>query len=130
MTAAAILLVCLAIAYWWMKPAQKTKGFYTIARRKSRKGSELLTVSICYRGGACSAARSIARKRFLPDQVPRLPLNGCNAGTCDCRYRYNTDRRVWAHRRETGNAHPDVAIAGGGSERRVESGRRRADLAA
>jgi hypothetical protein len=67
-------------------------------------------VSILPRPGACEPARSIAGKRFLSsEEPPPLPLEGCTAATCTCRYNHHSDRR--APRREAGttaasNAHP------------------------
>ena len=43
--------------------------------------------------GCCGAVQAIAGKRFLSDDVPVLPLNGCDAGDCNCSYRLFDDRR-------------------------------------
>ena len=56
-------------------------------------------VSIVLQAGACAAARAIAGRRFLSSEhPPQLPLEGCTAATCTCRYAHHSDRRV--HRRD------------------------------
>jgi hypothetical protein len=42
---------------------------------------------------ACGAARQANRVRFLSKEAPVLPLPGCSARNCDCRYRHHQDRR-------------------------------------
>ncbi len=52
-------------------------------------------VSIVPQAGACAAARAIAGKRDLSSEhPPQLPLEGCTAKTCTCRYAHHSDRRV------------------------------------
>jgi len=60
---------------------------------------------------ACDPAKSLSNKRFLSsDGPPRLPLEGCTAHRCTCRYRHHADRRAPAQltnaRGGTGAAHP------------------------
>ena len=43
--------------------------------------------------GCCEEVRAIAGKRFLSSEVPKLPLDGCDAGACDCSYKLFDDRR-------------------------------------
>ncbi len=46
----------------------------------------------------CAAATSIAGKRFLSDEVPKLPLADCDAAECRCTYQLFDDRRRDARR--------------------------------
>lgn len=41
----------------------------------------------------CGAARSIAGRKFLPDEIPSLPLPDCDADRCECSYELFSDRR-------------------------------------
>lgn len=41
----------------------------------------------------CEAVRKIEDLRFLASEAPRLPLPGCDAVACSCRYRHYDDRR-------------------------------------
>jgi len=75
---------------------------------------------------ACAAANTLRDRRFLSREAPALPLTGCNAGECTCRYQHYDDRRN-AVRRARDLA---VAIDGyDGQEQRDGSqrGRRKAD---
>ena len=42
----------------------------------------------------CSAAKEVAGKRFLSDEVPVLPLEDCDAVECRCTYELYDDRRT------------------------------------
>jgi hypothetical protein len=56
-------------------------------------------VSILVSESACPAARKAATTRFLSDEAPVLPLAGCTARSCTCRYRHHQDRRQRPRRR-------------------------------
>ncbi len=44
---------------------------------------------------ACNAAWDLAGERFLSEEAPRLPLEGCTrAPQCRCVYRHFSDRRT------------------------------------
>jgi hypothetical protein len=74
----------------------------------------------------CKASKSIRDKRFLCDEAPALPLPGCTAETCDCRYKHFEDRRSGPRRADEQGVH--VHMAGNlPSERRANRGRRRTD---
>lgn len=43
----------------------------------------------------CEAAQHLAGFRFLSEEAPRLPLDGCSCRTdCGCTYRHFQDRRT------------------------------------
>ena len=46
----------------------------------------------------CQAVRDIAGQRFLSMNAPRLPLDGCDAETCQCSFQRYDDRRTEARR--------------------------------
>ncbi len=48
---------------------------------------------------ACETARTVTQKRWLYADAPRLPLAGCDALVCDCRYKHLPDRRDTDRRR-------------------------------
>lgn len=56
------------------------------------------------RAGCCEAVRAVAGKRFLSNEVPKLPLSGCDASDCRCSYELFDDRRTEIRRG------PDVAF--------------------
>lgn len=51
--------------------------------------------------GCCAEAEEILGKRFLSDEVPMLPLTGCDAESCGCTYKLFSDRRRTAEEQET-----------------------------
>jgi hypothetical protein len=70
--------------------------------------------------GCCQWARLCTGKRFLIPEVPRLPLQGCDAQHCECKYRHFEDRRAKPRRsNELGGFPKHVDI-----ERRATSTRR------
>lgn len=48
---------------------------------------------------SCGLARSMTQRRWLYAEAPRLPLPGCDAARCDCRYKHLPDRRTDERRR-------------------------------
>ncbi len=82
------------------------------------------SVSIVPNPRACGKARGLVRVRFLSKDAPLLPLEGCDARTCACRYRHHEDRRRTLRRAS------DFAPSGrywAGQERRGAAGRRSTD---
>jgi hypothetical protein len=73
----------------------------------------------------CQGSVQMSEKRFLVGKAPMLPLPGCDAAQCDCRYAHYSDRRyAGTDRRRT------VASAGEAVvpfERRQSNGRRSTD---
>lgn len=81
-------------------------------------------VSIACGTSACNEARQVQGVRFLSAEAPRLPLRGCDAARCACRYQHHADRRE-ADRR---NDDPWVTKQiWNGAERRKTAGRRITD---
>ncbi len=42
---------------------------------------------------ACNAVLGLAGTRFLMDEVPHIPVRGCDARKCSCIYLHHEDRR-------------------------------------
>jgi hypothetical protein len=61
------------------------------ARRGSRHRWHAVT--ILAPASACAAAQACKGKRLLSTEAPLLPLKGCDAASCACRYRHYDDRR-------------------------------------
>lgn len=45
---------------------------------------------------SCTAVDALNGKRFLPNEIPDLPLPGCTAEACSCSYELFEDRRKHA----------------------------------
>ena len=48
---------------------------------------------------ACAAAKGLAGQRFLPEEVPAVPLKACDLQKCQCAYSHHGDRRGKEDRR-------------------------------
>lgn len=91
--------------------------------KAERERNRWHAVSIVPRGQACEAALTCRGKRFLSTEAPRLPLEGCNAAQCECRYRHYADRRGIPRRHDDATA---AATDRTDRNRRVRTGGRRA----
>ena len=54
------------------------------------RGVEIIT----YDPDCCQAAKAISNQRFLEKDLPMLPLDGCDAVFCQCKYKRFDDRRT------------------------------------
>lgn len=76
--------------------------------------------------GCCKAATEIAGRRYLSNEVPRLPLDQCDAANCLCTYQLYDDRRMDARR--ASDIGYDIASELRNTEnRRTDSGGRRVE---
>jgi hypothetical protein len=74
-----------------VKPVEKSKAV---------KKEAWHSVSIIRGRQACAAVVALNGRKWLSAEAPQLPIQGCDATQCDCRYRHHADRRS-ADRRET-----------------------------
>lgn len=90
-----VAIVIIALVYLRMRSKRNT------SRRDSQASDDTRfhAVSIHYSEGACSAAKMLAGQRFLAEDAPKLPLPGCDADECRCRFNHFTDRRSKRERR-------------------------------
>ena len=63
------------------------------------RASKFHAVSIQFDPDACAAAKEMAGRRFLATAAPQLPLPGCTASKCNCRFKHHDDRRSGRDRR-------------------------------
>ncbi len=94
-------------------------------RAAARRGSRhpWHAVTIIAPASACAAAQACKGKRHLSTEAPLLPLAGCDAASCVCRYRHFDDRRG-PSRREDKVAKANARDQG---NRRLSRGRRDSD---
>jgi hypothetical protein len=74
----------------------------TASRERKLAPTELSpwrAVSIVPGERACAIVLGKTESRWLCAEAPRLPLTGCDAARCDCRYKHFPDRRVSERRR-------------------------------
>lgn len=73
-----------------------------LAKLNGNPRTDTKATKIKYRGvqvivdknDCCQAALAIADKRFLVEQIPKLPLANCDAAQCGCGYQRFDDRRA------------------------------------
>lgn len=90
--AIALLVFLLAIVFWWQLAARQKKRKAALAA-KAREERSYHCVEIRSGKTACEAVKTYVNKRFLSDQAPLLPVEGCTAQKCSCRYLHFDDRR-------------------------------------
>ena len=75
----------------------------------------------------CAAVQEIEGNRYLADQVPKLPLEGCDSANCQCTFKLYDDRRTESRR--AGDIGFDLAseLRTGENRRENADGRRRTD---
>lgn len=76
---------------------------------------------------ACKAARDLEGQRFLSGSAPRIPLPGCDASDCTCRFSHHADRRAGEDRRSLYRSSIGIDIASLGVEKRSDRERRSDD---
>ena len=81
-------------------------------------------VAIVGTAQACAAAKACKDNRYLSVEAPRLPLAGCDASCCDCRYGHFDDRRRAPRRAEERTGVPPKRVK---VEQRARRGRRATD---
>jgi hypothetical protein len=81
-------------------------------------------VAIVATATACAAARACKDNRYLSAEAPRLPLAGCDATRCECRYGHFDDRRRGPRRAQEKNGVTPKRVS---VDNRARRGRRATD---
>lgn len=129
--AAPVLLLLAAIylmspEHWHLRP-RRTRTWNKGQHPGQYRAPSYQSVSVV---GHCSSARALTGRRFLSHQAPVLPLPGCSAATCKCKYVHYDDRRgVQEDRRMAHSQKSGQYLLQGNAERRRRRGRREEDMA-
>jgi len=104
MTGALVLLIvviAIAVAAWLGRRRAKAQRQFLIKldRFSSRYHSVPIGYYLYHHGNACEAVKKLEGKRFLSKEAPHLPLPGCGAAHCHCRYVHFKDGREDDRRR-------------------------------
>lgn len=79
----------------------------------------------------CDAQLAVKGQRFLCNEAPSLPLSGCTASHCDCRYVHHVDRRSGnLDRRQLLQSAQGTGVSSAAEDQRHGRGRRASDWAA
>src|SRR3984885_15746908 len=87
------------------RPAPKTSEARTsrpVERSKAVKKEAWHSVSIIRGRQACAAVVELNGRKWLSAEAPHLPVKGCDATHCECRYRHHADRGSGARRGPAG----------------------------
>ena len=115
------IVALIALALWLRRGAKRPPSRVASVRDVKQPSSKYRCVELQFESDACVAVKQFEAKRFLPGEVPPIPVTGCDAVRCACRYAYHNDRRH-THRRNPTAYQPPASAAG---ERRTKRDRRR-----
>jgi hypothetical protein len=98
------LIVVLVLATWLFIRSRSASDDSGRASRASSvqpasRKSRFHAVSIKLADYPCAAAKELSGRRFLSTEAPKLPLPGCTADNCTCRFIHHKDRRAGKDRR-------------------------------
>jgi hypothetical protein len=135
-----LLLVILAavLAFMVMRRGKgKTRSTLNKARSPARAGNgprarihPYSATAISFDDTACDAVKAIGDRLFLDTDrdTPLLPLPGCDAPRCNCKYVHREDRReVGEDRRHPSGLQAELYDAGVNENRREKKRGRRGD---
>ena len=108
-------------ALWWRSQGRRQHSRANPARVAHRRPGNFQCVEVLQQPDACKAVRRFAEKRFLSGEAPAIPVPGCDAAKCSCRYVHHKDRRHMDRR----NPHAYQPKTQAGGERRIKRDRRR-----
>jgi hypothetical protein len=112
----------IALALWWRHGTKRQRSRAARVPDRKRTSDSYHCVELRFGRDACDAVKRIGAKRFLPGESPEIPVPGCDASKCSCRYVHHEDRRHSDRR----NPFPQLASqAPAGGDRRSKRDRRR-----
>lgn len=112
----------IALALWWRHWGKRQHSRGARVRDLKRRSDNYHCVELRFRRDACDAVKRIGAMRFLPAEAPEIPVPGCDAAKCSCRFVHHEDRRHSDRRNPV--AYQPPASAGG--DRRTKRDRRMA----
>ncbi len=115
---ALVLLIIIAAAALRRQQRPAQSGEARPSSRLADASGRFHAVSIRFGASPCGNARRLHSQRFLSEAAPRLPVDGCDAANCGCRFVHHADRRAGDDRRSP------FQSGFGGSALRVEQNRR------
>lgn len=102
-----ILILTLAVAYFWHRNSQKKliekNGFKkanSALELEQASKSEFRCVVIKPGRNACSSSQALKNKPILMNEAISLPLRACDKAMCDCKFTRHDDRRVGERRND------------------------------
>lgn len=115
------IVALIALALWLRRAGKRQAPRAAGGRVVKRSGGKYRCVELQFESDACAAVKLLVAKRFLPGEVPEIPVPECDAAKCSCRYVYHDDRRHTDRRNPVAYRPPSAA----GGDRRTKRDRRR-----
>ena len=96
-----IAILVLLVLLWFVRRNAKKENVRPDQHRRAAtvKNTKFHAVSIQFAPNACQAAKDMEGRRFLSSAAPKIPLPGCDAETCQCKFKHHSDRRARSDRR-------------------------------
>jgi len=116
-----VVAALIALAWWWRYAGNRQHSRADRGRDRRPHPDDFHCVEVRYRSDACDAVKRLGAKRFLPGEAPEIPVPGCDAAKCSCRYVHHDDRRHGDRR----GAIAYQAPASAGGDRRTKRDRRK-----
>jgi hypothetical protein len=129
----AVMIVGILAVRQLLFPGRGTSQYSRELERRTGFGASdpFHAVSILPAEESCPAVESIKVQRFLSEDAPGLPLAGCGAVNCRCKYIHYADRRSGARDRRLGPVEKsDELELWSLRSRRIAVGRRQGDMQA
>jgi hypothetical protein len=112
----------IALALWWRHVGQRQHSHAARMPNLKQPSDNYHCVELRFRPNACDAVKLIGTTRFLPGEAPAIPVPGCDAAKCSCRYVHHDDRRSADRRSPSQYVHQ---LPEAGKDRRTKRDRRR-----
>lgn len=96
-------------------------------RKRTEVRNPWRAVEVAPGSPSCAASKQLKGKRFLCTEAPRLPLPGCSAVQCSCRYKHFSDRRVGPRRADESGVYYHMLVPQPERDQRRDRGRRSTD---
>lgn len=124
-----VIVVALVVAYAIMRKRKSGDNVRPDENQntESQSGSSFHAVSLKYAANACQAAVDMDGRRFLSGAAPRIPLPGCDAHECRCKFLHHEDRRANEDRRNPYGQGTGIGAAGQLLQEQRDSSERRED---
>lgn len=117
------IIVALAFSYWYWRHLKIKEDVTKFVDAQERERNRFHCVEIKSSSQTCTLARQYSGIRYLSAEAPRLPLTGCTATKCGCRYVHHSDRRMESRRLDYGSV-TSLSTRAAGEERRRALDRR------
>lgn len=109
------------LALLWRHAGKRQHPHAARVRDPKRPTDNYQCVEVRFGTDACDAVRKFEARRLLSGEAPEIPVPGCDAAECSCRYVHHKDRRH-GERRNHAAYHPPTTT---GRDRRTKRDRRR-----